>query len=138
MMDQDVIIERLLNAFDDVEDVMKIRSDDFQDERDVNMLVIGCNSVDQINFGLPDYRFNITILVDTLIDQDEEGELHKATCKAVEEVLEPYTSHLNSLADLFGDLPVVGLIFRGKKIASTEASFRTSYDVEIITSEEES
>lgn len=136
-MNGEIIIDKLLNAVNGIADATKISVTDFTEERDTNMIVIGVDNVEQVNFSLPDYKYTVAILVDTIIQDDTDCTLHKNTCKAVDDIFEPYTSHLRPLDVLFEEAPVVGMIFKGKKTSMTQSSYQATYTFEIITSEED-
>lgn len=128
------LIQKILNAFSGYKEAMQISADDFTEERQDNMIVVGIENIEQMNVGLPDYRATMTVTIDTFIEGDETSELFNSTVSYVKRILDEYVMRHHELNDLFEDIPVVGFFFDGKSQELTETSNRAILRYSIIVS----
>ena len=124
---------KLIEYFSSIKDTTIISSTDFTDERESNMIVISIDSVNQVYPSTPDYEYNITILVDTFIEDDEKGELHKNTVKILQEKIN-YMMNKNNYVEIFEDIPVVGVLFNGNNQSISDSSNRTEVSILLYSS----
>lgn len=88
-----------------------IDSDDFSEERQPYMVVVGITEKNKIYPTLEDYEYRISIVVDVFIADDEKGQIANLIYTGVEGELNRYVNKILSLSDIFEELPVVGFIY---------------------------
>jgi hypothetical protein len=123
-MKENEIKNLLVKHLSTIKDAECIAATNFEDERSENMIVVGIESVNQIYPMLPDYEYNVSIVVDTFIEDDDTGKLHENTVKIIQEKLFPYCLKEMPYTDIFGDLPIVGMIFNGINNTISDSSNR--------------
>lgn len=125
-MKEKEIISALKNIFSSIENATTIASYEFQEERTENMIVIGITNTTQVNVGLPDYKYELEIVIDSWISDDNTGEEFNRISNEAKEVLLPYVIGKNSnYTDIFGDIPIVGILYNGSDFSITTESNRT-------------
>lgn len=136
MREERELIQKLVEKLDAItaDDVTVIASKEQSEERTQNMVVVGITSIDNVNPTLPDYDFSVRILVDSFIKGDEDGFKHDQIVEAVETYLETYLDDQKRLAELFDDIPCVGLFLRGISNSANEQSNQTFIELQCICS----
>ena len=125
-MKEKEIISSLKNIFSSIENATTIASYEFQEERTENMIVIGITNTTQVNVGLPDYKYELEIVIDSWISDDNTGEEFNRISNEVKEVLLPYIIGKNiNYSDVFGNIPIVGILYNGSDFSITTESNRT-------------
>lgn len=125
-MKEKEIISALKNIFSSIENATTIASYEFQEERTENMIVIGITNTTQVNVGLPDYKYELEIVIDSWISDDNDGEEFNRISNEAKEVLSPYVIGKNSnYTDVFGNIPIVGILYNGSDFSITTESNRT-------------
>lgn len=125
-MKEKEIISSLKNIFSSIENATTIASYEFQEERTENMIVIGITNTTQVNVGLPDYKYELEIVIDSWISDDNTGEEFNRISNEAKEVLLPYIIGKNSnYSDVFGNIPIVGILYNGSDFSITTESNRT-------------
>lgn len=125
-MKEKEIISSLKNIFSSIENATTIASYEFQEERTENMIVIGITNTTQVNVGLPDYKYDLEIVIDSWISDDNTGEEFNRISNEAKEVLLPYIIGKNSnYTDVFGNIPIVGILYNGSDFSITTESNRT-------------
>lgn len=125
-MKEKEIISSLKNIFSSIENATTIASYEFQEERTENMIVIGITNTTQVNVGLPDYKYELEIVIDSWISDDNTGEEFNRISNEAKEVLLPYVIGKNSnYTDVFGNIPIVGILYNGSDFSITTESNRT-------------
>lgn len=125
-MKEKEIISSLKNIFSSIENATTIASYEFQEERTENMIVIGITNTTQVNVGLPDYKYELEIVIDSWISDDNTGEEFNRISNEAKEVLLPYVIGKNSnYTDIFGNIPIVGILYNGSDFSITTESNRT-------------
>ena len=125
-MKEKEIISALKNIFSSIENATTIASYEFQEERTENMIVIGITNTTQVNVGLPDYKYELEIVIDSWISDDNAGEEFNRISNEAKEVLLPYVIGKNSnYTDVFGNIPIVGILYNGSDFSITTESNRT-------------
>ena len=125
-MKEKEIISSLKNIFSSIENATTIASYEFQEERTENMIVIGITNTTQVNVGIPDYKYELEIVIDSWISDDNTGEEFNRISNEAKEVLLPYIIGKNSnYSDVFGNIPIVGLLYNGSDFSITTESNRT-------------
>lgn len=125
-MKEKEIINSLKNIFSSIENATTISSDEFQEERTENMIVIGITNTTQVNVGLPDYKYELEIVIDSWISDDNDGEEFNRISNEAKEVLSPYViGKTNNYTDIFGNIPIVGILYNGSDFSITTESNRT-------------
>lgn len=125
-MKEKEIISSLKNIFSSIENATTIASYEFQEERTENMIVIGITNTTQVNVGLPDYKYELEIVIDSWISDDNTGEEFNRISNEAKEVLLPYIIGKNSnYTDVFGNIPIVGILYNGSDFSITTESNRT-------------
>jgi len=126
------VIDLIKPAFED--DVTIIAAHEFDDERDSNMVLVGIDNTNQVNPGLEDYQYELSIAVDTLIADDRGGVKFNEIYTTVEKQLVDYIVHRKPLSDAFGDVPVVGFLYRNCYFTVTNESNRAIFNYYVYTS----
>ena len=125
-MKEKEIISSLKNIFSSIENATTIASYEFQEERTENMIVIGITNTTQVNVGLPDYKYELEIVIDSWISDDNTGEEFNRITNEAKEVLLPYVIGKNrNYTDMFGNIPIVGILYNGSDFSITTESNRT-------------
>ena len=125
-MNEKEIISSLKNIFSSIENATTIASYEFQEERTENMIVIGITNTTQVNVGLPDYKYELEIVIDSWISDDNTGEEFNRISNEAKEVLLPYIiGKNNNYSDVFGNIPIVGILYNGSDFSITTESNRT-------------
>ena len=125
-MNEKNIISSLKNIFSSIENATTIASYEFQEERTENMIVIGITNTTQVNVGLPDYKYELEIVIDSWISDDNTGEEFNRISNEAKEVLLPYIIGKNiNYSDVFGNIPIVGILYNGSDFSITTESNRT-------------
>ena len=125
-MKEKEIISSLKNIFSSIENATTIASYEFQEERTENMIVIGITNTTQANVGLPDYKYELEIVIDSWISDDNTGEEFNRISNEAKEVLLPYVIGKNiNYSDVFGNIPIVGILYNGSDFSITTESNRT-------------
>lgn len=125
-MKEKEIISSLKNIFSSIENATTIASYEFQEERSENMIVIGITNTTQVNVGLPDYKYELEIVIDSWISDDNDGEEFNRISNEAKEVLSPYViGKNNNYTDIFGNIPIVGILYNGSDFSITTESNRT-------------
>lgn len=125
-MKEKEIISSLKNIFSSIENATTIASYEFQEERTENMIVIGITNTTQVNVGLPDYKYELEIVIDSWISDDNAGEEFNRITNEAKEVLSPYViGKNNNYTDVFGNIPIVGILYNGSDFSITTESNRT-------------
>ena len=125
-MKEKEIISALKNIFSSIENATTIASYEFQEERTENMIVIGITNTTQVNVGLPDYKYELEIVIDSWISDDNDGEEFNMISNEAKEVLSPYViGKNNNYTDVFGNIPIVGILYNGSDFSITTESNRT-------------
>lgn len=125
-MKEKEIISSLKNIFSSIENATTIASYEFQEERTENMIVIGITNTTQVNVGLPDYKYELEIVIDSWISDDNTGEEFNKISNEAKEVLLPYIIGKNiNYSDVFGNIPIVGILYNGSDFSITTESNRT-------------
>ena len=89
-----------------------IKYNDNQESRGENEVSVCIDRTSQVNVGLPDYDYEMSIYISTHIsDFDEDASLFEKTVEEVREVLDVYVMKDRPLSELFEEIPVVGFFF---------------------------
>lgn len=136
MREERELVQKIVDKLDAItaDDVRVITSKDQKEQRTSNMVVVGVTGVDNVNPTLPDYDFSVRILVDSFIEDDKDGYKHDQIVEAVETYLETYLDDQKRLAELFDDIPIVGMFLRGISNVSNEQSNQTFIELQVIGS----
>lgn len=136
MREERELVQKLVEKLDEVtaDDVTVIASKEQNEQRDSNMVVVGITNVDNVNPTLPDYDFTVRILVDSFIKDDNDGYKHDQIVEAVETYLETYLDDQSRLAELFEEIPCVGLFLRGISNSANDESNQTYIELQCICS----
>lgn len=109
-MNEDLIVEKFINALQS-EYYNVISALDNSEIRVENQVSIAIDRTEQMNFALPDYKYEVSIYVSTHITEDKTGQLFQDTYADVKRKLDKFCLREAPLSDLFGELPVVGFWF---------------------------
>ena len=125
-MKEKEIISSLKNIFSSIENATTIASYEFQEERTENMIVIGITNTTQVNVGLPDYKYELEIVIDSWISDDNTGEEFNRITNEAKEVLLPYViGEKRNFNEIFESIPIVGILYNGSDFSITTESNRT-------------
>ena len=76
------LIEEISN-----ENVMVLKSSDYQDERIPFMVILGIDNYEVVNVGLKDYKLTLKIIIDFFIEDDREGFFQKQTRDQIQDYM---------------------------------------------------
>lgn len=130
------IVDRIIDALQ-IDDATTIAANDFTEERAANMIVVGIESKKPFhdeNPFVPDYEYELSIVIDTFIDEDEQGELFEKTLEAVMRILDQYALKEKPLEELFGSIPVVGFWLEDCTRSISDKSNRAALSYKIVAS----
>ena len=136
MREERQLIQKFIDKLDAVttDDVAVIASKEFSQERSDNMVVVGITNATNVNPTLPDYDFTVQILVDSFIKGDEDGYKHDEIVETVQDYLENFLNDQSRLAELFDDIPIVGMFLLNSSNTANEASNQTFIQLQCIGS----
>ena len=133
-MKEKEIIQKVIDLIGNIDDVTVISAFNYSEERTPNMIVVGIDKVEQMNVGLPDYRYSLNITVDSFIEDDPDGTLFHDILANVKMKIYRYINGEASLTEAFQEIPVVGWINSGTDISITNESNRAILTSELIAS----
>ena len=133
-MKEKEIIQKVIDLIGNIDDVTVISAFNYSEERTPNMVVVGIDKVEQMNVGLPDYRYYLKVIVDSFIEDDADGELFHDILANVKMKIYRYINGEASLIEAFQEIPVVGWINSGTDISITNESNRAVLTSELIAS----
>lgn len=136
MREERELVQKIVDKLDEVtaNDVKVVSSKEFDEQRDPNMVVVGVTNVDNVNPTLPDYDFSVQILIDSFIKDDKDGYKHDQIVEAIESYLETYFDEQSRLAEIFEEIPIVGMFLRGIRNSASEESHQTFIQLQVIGS----
>lgn len=127
-------IDKLVAALADV-NAKVVRGYDFTQERENVMVVVTVDSAEQVNFGLDDYKLNVTILVDSLITEDPEAKKLYEVKSQVDNVVRNIEDLRPDFSSIFGDVPVVGCYhLSADEYSMTDSSVQVKKHLNVIIS----
>lgn len=133
-MKEKEIIQKVIDLIGNIDDVTAISAFNYSEERTPNMIVVGIDKVEQMNVGLPDYRYSLNITVDSFIEDDPDGTSFHDILANVKMKIYRYINGEASLTEAFQEIPVVGWINSGTDISITNESNRAILTSELIAS----
>ena len=133
-MKEKEIIQKVIDLIGNIDDVTVISAFNYSEERTPNMVVVGVDKVEQMNVGLPDYRYYLNVTVDSFIEDDPDGTLFHDILANVKMKIYRYINGESSLTEAFQEIPVVGWINSGTDISITNESNRAVLTSELIAS----
>lgn len=133
-MKEKEIIGKIVNALSEIEEATTIAADDFTEERNANMIVVGIESTTQVNVALPDYQYRVSIVIDCFIDGDADGEVFNDIHRNVRRIIDEYEHKDKPLDSLFEEIPVVGFFFESEDRTLDDKSNRAVLYCNVIAS----
>ena len=133
-MKEKEIIQKVIDLIGNIDDVTVISAFNYSEERTPIMVVVGIDKVEQMNVGLPDYRYSLNITVDSFIEDDPDGELFHDILRNVKMKIYRYINGEASLTEAFQEIPVVGWMNSGTDISITNESNRAVLTSDLIAS----
>lgn len=133
-MKEKEIIQKVIDLIGNIDDVTVISAFNYSEERTPNMIVVGIDKVEQMNVGLPDYRYSLNVTIDSFIEDDPNGTLFHDILANVKMKIYRYINGEASLTEAFQEIPVVGWINSGTDISITNESNRAVLTSELIAS----
>lgn len=133
-MKEKEVVEKLVNILSEIEDATTIASTDFTEERENNMIVVGVENTTQVNVGLPDYEYRVSIVIDCFIEGDENAETFNSIHKNVRRIIDEYEHKEKPLDSLFEEIPVVGFFFENEEEMIDDKSNRVVLYCNVIAS----
>ena len=127
-----ILVEKIDEATSD--NVKVITANEYGEDRDSFMVVVGVNDVAVANPLLPDYQYTLDILVDCFINEDKAGSVYETTVQQISDLLQPYLRDPNLLSDLFGDFPICGMFMSRMTNMTTEESNQTTISLQLFAS----
>ena len=133
-MKEKEIIQKIIDLIGEVENATVISALDFSEERGPHMIVVGIDKTEQVNVGLPDYKYTLNITIDSFIEDDPDGELFHNILSTVQEKTHKFINREASLETAFQEIPIVGWINSDIDITITAESNRAILNSELIAS----
>ena len=134
-MKESEIINKVVNVLSEVEKSKAIAVTDFTEDREENMIVVGIERTTNVNPFLPDFEYDLNIVIDTFIDGDGDGKLFRDTVEKVRMTLDKYVQMGEySPSELFEEIPVVGMWFVDAEYAINDKSNRCSLSYKVVAS----
>ena len=133
-MKQRQIEEKICESLSGYSNAKVIRSTDFTEQRQSNMIVVSIQNTEHVYPTLPDYRYQLSVLIDCAIADDLQGIEFKNICRFVQEKLSPYALKQKQLSGLFGQIPVVGFLYNRSDLAVTGQSNQMNFSFDIFAS----
>ncbi len=133
-MKQRQIEEKICQFLNEYSDAKVIRASDYSEQRQNNMIVISIQNTEHVYPTLPDYRYELKILVDSDIAEDLQAVEFKKICQFVQEKMNQYVFKQKQLSGLFGQIPVVGLLYNRSDFSMTGQSNQMNYSYDIFAS----
>lgn len=130
-MKKDEIIDCIVNALS-IENVKVIKSTDFTTEREPFMVIVGIDRLQRVYPQLPDYEYQLSVVIDTWIADDEDGFAYARINEEVRAFFENIID--NKDFTIFGEIPVVGFLWEGSDSIITAESNRAELKYLIYTS----
>lgn len=124
------------HIFKDNDDLSVIPYYEFLEDRTQVMVIVGIENTTQVNHGLDDYQYDLTITVDSLIADDPTGDKFISVYSEIESVLRDYIIKVKPLKDLFEEIPAVGFLYTGNTFSISNDSNRSSMAFQLFTSAE--
>ena len=129
------ILDVLVNTFSGIDGADTRSHLDYSEKRPSPlMIIVAQDRCEQVNVGLPDYKLHFSILVDSLIADDADGEAFREVEEKVSRKIEEISDRSFNLDSIFGSLPVVGCFNSGSNESLTPESNRVVFGLDIITS----
>ena len=97
-------------------------------------MAYGNTSHPHANPFLPDYEYDLSIVVDTFIDVDRTGEVFEKTVEEVQRILGEYALKEKELDGLFGSIPVVGFWEEDTERMIDDKSYRATLSYKVVAS----
>ena len=114
-MNESSLVEKFINALQSENYAVNDALDN-SEVRYSNQVSIAIDKTEQVNFALPDYRYDISIYISTHVTEDPTGQLFNDTQEEVRRKLDKFCLQEYPLNDLFGELPVVGFWFNDNQV----------------------
>ena len=133
-MKEKEIIQKIIDLIGNIEDATVISAFNFSEERTPNMVVVGIDKIEQMNVGLPDFKYSLNITVDSFIEDDPECEMFHDILRNVKRIIFKYVMREAPLDEAFQEIPIVGWINYGEDISITNESNRAVLNSELIAS----
>lgn len=133
-MKEKEIIEKVINLIGNIEDAKVISSSDYSEDREAFMIVVGIDSVEQLNPNLPDYKYNLSITIDCFIEDDLDGKSFNTIVGTVRDKLNFYINKNAALDNIFQEIPIVGWINLTDEYSVSTESNRAIIKSELISS----
>lgn len=133
-MNEKILIQKIINIIGNIENATIISSYDFTDERTSNMIVVGIDTVEQLNVNLPDYKYTVNITIDSYIEDDKDGAIFNNIVNFVKAKINNYINRNSALENAFQELPVVGWINMNIQNSMTTESNRAVITSDVIAS----
>lgn len=103
-MNEEAIVEDIIKMIGDIDGATIIKAADFTDDRTPLMIVVGIETIEGLHFALDDYKYTGTILIDSMSDQDINGDNLKAVKNAVFNKVHVVEDDKEAIASAFADL----------------------------------
>ena len=135
MTHKEEIVKDVVAYLDGIDDAKTIAAHDFTEDRAANMIVVGINSIESVNFGLDDFKYEMSIIIDSFIDEDKDAATFDRVHLEVLDRLHDIFDDPKRYADVFPDLDrIVHFHFNHESATITERSNRVEIVIDIIGS----
>lgn len=134
-MNEEAIVDDIIAMIGDI-GTRVIKAADYDgDYRDNTMVLVSIESIENLHFALDDYKYKGTILIDSMIDQDPDSAIIKATKTAVFNKVHVVEDDPTEIATAFADLDRIVYFHIAKTdFIETERSHQAILNFEVIGS----
>ena len=131
--------KEIINKFIDYiryqnENTSTISADDFSQDRQSNMIVVGITNTEKIYPMTQDYKYILSVIVDSFIQDDPQGEYLNSLKNMIDGKIASIAVNRQLLTEIFEEIPIVGFIQAGKEFSINEASNRIQYTFQLFGS----
>lgn len=134
-MKEKEITNILISTLSGIEKTEVRSSMDFEEKRpSENMIVVSLDGKSIVNVGLPDFKYDYSVIVDSYIKDDLNGEGFMKIYGEVYNRLMKCAEREYDLKQTFGDIPIVGFFIDGQDFVLTETSNRCIIKFHLISS----
>lgn len=136
-MDESKIIEKLVNKLNGIEGCQVCSFQDFTEERSNLIAIVGIDSVENVNFALPDWDVSVSITIDSFIEEDKEGLLINEAKNEILKIIKDLFLSPQNIQEVFEEIPVVGVLNLNTSNQIVDGSHRYLIKFNLIVSENE-
>ena len=106
-----------------------ISASDYSQDRKYFMVAVGITNTEKIYPTLPDFKYTVSIVIDCFIAEDPKG----IKLNQIKSLIDEKFNGLD-LKEVFGEIPIVGILNKSKEFSIVQQSNRIEYEFELFGS----